>query len=167
MTLADLCPTLFEIGGAKEASDQRGSSDSDSFAALLKDKDASWRNTATTQYFGPGIEAPWFSIRCGDFKYSYIHNWGGILINLAEDPDETTNLVDRPEHEELVAELHDLLVGKFDLDALMAQVVENKKKRCFLYQSLKGSEGYVWDHQPKFDASKQYVRGSVNKPVTC
>ena len=119
------------------------------------------------QYFGPGVEAPWFVIRRADSKYVYVHDWGGILINLADDPDETNDLARDPGHAELAANLHDALVGQLDLDALTALVKENKKQRCFLHQSMKGSPGYVWDHQPDFDASKQYVRGGVNKPVTC
>lgn len=167
VTLADLCPTLSEIGGASEVCSEWGSGDSASFAALLTGEDPAWRNTAEIQYFGPGIEAPWFAMRKGDFKYAYIHGWGGILIDLAADPDETINLVNDPKHADLVAELHGLLVGRFDLDALTAAVKRNKKQRCFLHQSLKGSPGYVWDHQPDFDSAQQYVRGGVNKPVTC
>lgn len=167
VTLADLCPTLSEIGGATEACEKWGSQDSASFAKLLNGDDPNWRNSASVQYFGPGIEAPWFAARKGAFKYAYIHDWGGILINLIEDPDETNNLVEDPSHARIVADLHDLAVGRFDLDALMAAVKRNKQQRCFLHQSLKGSPGYVWDHQPDFDGSKQYVRGGVNKPVTC
>ncbi len=167
VTLADLCPTLSEIGGASEACNEWGSSDSASFAKLLRGDDPTWRDTASIQYFGPGIEAPWFATRKGDFKYAYIHGWGGVLINLAEDPDETTNLVDDPDHAKIAADLHDLAVGRFDLDTLTQAVKRNKKQRCFLHQTLKGSPGYVWDHQPDFDGSKQYVRGGVNKPVTC
>lgn len=44
---------------------------------------------------------------------------------------------------------------------------ENKKQWWFLPQSLKGSSGYVWDHQPNFDANKQFVRDGVNKHATC
>ena len=167
VTLADLCPTLAEIGGAQDASARWGSRDSDSFAPLLTREMPDWRNTASIQYFGPGVEAPWFAIREGGFKYVYIHGWGGILIDLANDPDETRNLAGDPGHAETVAALHDKLVGSFDLDALTAMVKENKKARCFLHQTLAGSEGYVWDHQPVFEGSKQYVRGGVNKPVTC
>lgn len=167
VTLADLCPTLSEIGGATEACEKWGSQDSASFAKLLNGDDPNWRNSASVQYFGPGIEAPWFAARKGAFKYAYIHDWGGILINLIEDPDETNNLVEDPSHARIVADLHDLAVGRFDLDALMAAVKRNKQQRCFLHQSLNGSPGYVWDHQPDFDGSKQYVRGGVNKPVTC
>lgn len=167
VTLADLCPTLAEIGGAGAACDQWGSQDSASFAALLTSNDPYWRNSAMMQYFGPGIEAPWFASRQGDFKYAYVHGWGGILVNLADDPDETRNLVDDPAYGEITRSMHEALVGHFDLDALTAAVKRNKKQRCFLHQSLRGSPGYVWDHQPKFDASKQYVRGGVNKPVSC
>lgn len=167
VTLADLCPTLAEIGGAKVASDRWGSSDSASFVGLLTGSAAGWRDTALMEYFGPGVESPWFAIKRGDFKYAYVHGWGGLLFNLDDDPDETTNLVDHPDHRDLVAELQAALVRDLDLDELVAKVLENKKTRCFLHASLKGSEGYVWDHQPNFDGSKQYVRGGVNKPVTC
>jgi choline-sulfatase len=167
VTLADLCPTLSEIGGAKEASLEWGSTDSASFSKLLKGTTQTWRNSASIQYFGPGIETPWFAIRKGDFKYAYIHGWGGILINLVDDPDEVQNLSETTAQAEILSELHYLLVGQFDLDALTAAVKENKKQRCFLHRTLKGSPGYKWDHQPDFDGSKQYVRGGVNKPVTC
>ena len=167
VTLADLCPTLSEIGGAGDISDRWGSEDSASFLGLLRGESSGWDDKALVQYFGPGVEAPWFAIRRGDMKYVHIHGWGGILIDLAEDPDETTNLVDSPEHADAVAELHELLVGSLDLDSLTAQVIENKKSRRFLHQSMTGSEGYVWDHQPVFEGHKQYVRGGVNKPVTC
>ena len=167
VTLADLCPTLSELGGAKETSSRWGSPESASFMSLLSGDDPSWKDIAVMQYFGPGIEAPWFAIRRGDHKYVYIHGWGGILIDLAEDPDETRNLIDDKDYANMVAELHESIVARFDLDALTAAVIENKKLRCFLHQSLIQSPGYVWDHQPNFDGSKQYVRGGVNKPVTC
>ena len=167
VTLADLCPTLSEIGGAEEFCARWGSTDSASFSALLTEEDTAWNDTAVMQYFGPGVEAPWFAIRRGDFKYIYIHGWGGILINLGDDPEETNDLAGDPAHAALAANLHDALVGQLDLDALSALVMENKKQRCFLHQSLKGSPGYAWDHQPDFDAGKQYVRGGINKPVTC
>lgn len=51
--------------------------------------------------------------------------------------------------------------------SLSAPVKNNKKQRCFLHESLKGSSGYVWDHQPDIDASKQYGSDGVNKPVAC
>ncbi len=167
VTLADLCPTLSEIGGAKEACTRWGSQDSASFGSLLSGNDPCWKDVAIMQYFGPGIESPWFAIRRGDHKYAYVHGWGGILTDLANDPDETRNLIDDRDHANLVAELHETLVGQFDLDALTAMVIENKKQRRFLHQSLKGSPGYAWDHQPDFDGSRQYVRGGVNQPVTC
>ena len=167
VTLADLCPTLSEIGGAARPSNEWGSGDSASFAKLLTGDDPKWRDTATIQYFGPGIEAPWFAVRQGDFKYAFIHGWGGILVNLADDPDETRNLAGDAGYADIVAGLHELLVGRLDLDALTLAAKRNKKQRCFLHQSLQGSRGYVWDHQPEFDGSKQYVRGGVNKPVTC
>ncbi|MEO1018915.1 MAG: choline-sulfatase [Pseudomonadota bacterium] len=167
ITLADLCPTLAEIAGAKEASDRYGSADSASFLGLLESSPEGWRNTAHIQYFGPGVEQPWFAIRKGDHKYAYIHGFGGLLFNLAEDPDERVNLANDPKMQELIEALHRELLGDLDLDRLTDHVVTSKQTRRFLHESLAGSEGYVWDYQPFFDASKQYVRGGVNKPQTC
>ncbi len=167
VTLADLCPTLSEIGGAKQMVDRWGSSDSESFASLLTKDDGSWRGSAIIQYFGPGIEAPWFAIREKNLKYIYIHEWGGILIDLDKDPYETENIADNPAYADIVTSMHESLVGDIDLHALTAVVKENKKQRCFLHECLDGSPGYAWDHQPRFDGSKQYVRGGINNPVTC
>ena len=49
VTLADLCPTRSDIGGAEEFCSRWGSPDSASFSALLADDDAAWRGTAVMQ----------------------------------------------------------------------------------------------------------------------
>ena len=167
VTLADLCPTLSEIGGAVEFRARWGSPHSASLSATLAKDDTNWRDAAVMQHFGPGAEAPWFAIQRGNFKHVFIHGWGGMLINLADDPDEINDPAGAPDHAELAANLHGALVGQLDLDALSAQAKENRKQRCSPHQGLIGSTGCARDRQPDFDASKQYVRGGANKPVTC
>jgi choline-sulfatase len=166
VTLADLCPTLADIGGAKAASDRFGSTDSDSFASLLTGEATGWRNTALCEYFGPGVEEPWFAIRKGKYKYVFIRNFGSLLFDVKEDPGERKNLIDDPGLKPLIAEMHTLLLRDIDVGALTDKVVASKQTRRFLHESMEGSEGYVWDYQPVFDASKQYVRG-INNPSTC
>jgi arylsulfatase len=92
VTLADLCPTLSEIGGADEICAEWGSSESASFANLLTGDDPNWRDSATMQYFGPGIEAPWFAIRKGDFKAVSARGGKWELYNIAKDRSELNNL---------------------------------------------------------------------------
>ena len=46
-----------------------------------------------------------------------------------------------------------------------ARAVRSKRTRAFLHKALAGSEGYKWDYQPEYGATKQYVRG-VNNPST-
>jgi len=54
---------------------------------------------------------------------------------------------------------------RYDIDAVTERATQSKRTRVFLHEALSGNEGYVWDYQPEFDASTQYVRG-VNKPGT-
>lgn len=166
VTLADLCPTIAEIGGAKAVSDRYGSKDSASFLGLLTGHPEGWRNTAIAEYFGPGVEQPWLAIRRGDFKYVYIRNHPSLLFNIADDPDEITDLIDDPAYRAIAAELRAALLRDLDIDAVTAKAVESKKTRRFLHDTLEGSEGYVWDYTPDFDGSKRYVRG-MNRPSTC
>ena len=61
--------------------------------------------------------------------------------------------------------LKERLLGRYDIEEVTARAISSKRTRAFLHRTMEGSEGYVWDHQPKFDATRQYVRG-VNRPST-
>ena len=166
VSLADLCPTLAEIGGGANTSDRIGSPDSDSFASLLNGDAAGWKDQAIAEYFGPGVEEPWLAIRRGPHKYIIVRNHSAMLFNVADDPDELYNLIDEPDHAHIRDALDRALMRDLDLDALTLKAIASKQTRRFLHEALEGSEGYVWDYQPTFEADMQYVR-SVNYPKTC
>ncbi|MCG8508766.1 MAG: sulfatase-like hydrolase/transferase, partial [Rhodospirillales bacterium] len=166
VSLADLCPTVADIGGGGDVAEQYGNDHSHSFKKLIEGDRPEWKNRALMEYFGPGVEEPWVAIRQGDYKYVYTRNHEPLLFNVIEDPLETENLIDQGGYAELVEELHGILFTGLDLEATTARAVASKQTRVFLHQVLAGSEGYHWDYQPIFDATKQYVRGP-NKPATC
>ena len=166
VSLADLCPTVADLGGAAAIAEEYGDDHSHSFEPLLEGDMPEWKDRAIVQYFGPGVEEPWVAIRRGDFKYVYTRNHPPLLFNMVEDPLETVNLADKKEHAALIIALHDLLFAGLDLDAVTEKAARSKHTRVFLHSVLDGSEGYHWDYQPVFDATRQYVRGP-NKPATC
>ncbi len=165
VALADLCPTLAELGGALEVSDRHGSPDSASFLSLLTRKGDSRRNEAIAEYWGPGVIEPWLAIRRGPWKHVWTRNHPDLLYNVENDPHEQTDLSRDPAQAGVKTELRERLLGRYDVEAVTQRAVQSKTTRMFLQSALAGSEGYRLDYQPLFDASRQYVRG-INSPST-
>ena len=165
VTLADLCPTLAELGGAKAASDAHGSADSASFLGLLVEGSDSIKDEAIAEYYGPGVIEPWLAIRRGEWKYVWTRNHADLLYNLVDDPAEQTDLSGDPAHADIKAELRARLLDRHDVEAVTRRAAISKSTRLFLHEALATNEGYCWDYQPRFDAAQQYVRG-VNSPST-
>ena len=165
VTLADLCPTLAELGGAKEVSDNYGSSDSASFLGLITSTSESIKNEAIAEYYGPGVIEPWMVIRKDNWKYVWTRNHDDLLFNLKQDPSEQINLVDDSRYKAVVEELRAQLLERYDVEEITKRATTSKHTRAFLHQALSKNQGYAWDYQPFFDATKQYVRG-VNNPTT-
>ncbi|MDB6178431.1 choline-sulfatase [Paracoccus sp. Z330] len=165
VTLADLCPTLAELGGAKAACDTHGSSDSQSFLGLLMADSNSVKDEAIAEYYGPGVIEPWLAIRKGDWKYVWTRNHPDLLYNMKDDPDEQTDLSDDPALAEIRDVLRQRLLARYDVEAVTQRAAVSKTTRAFLQETLSTNESYAWDYEPRFDATRRYVRG-VNSPST-
>lgn len=129
------------------------------------DSSDSVKDEAIAEYYGPGVIEPWLAIVADGWKYVWTRNHQELLFNLTQDPDEQTDLSDDPSHSETKATLKNRLLGRYDVEAVTQRAARLKETRVFLHEALTSNEGYHWDHQPKFDATKQYVRG-VNSPST-
>ncbi len=165
VTLADLCPTLAELGGARDISDTHGSPDSASFLGLLTADSDSVKDEAIAEYYGPGVIEPWMAIRKGRWKYVWTRNHDDLLFDMSADPGEQVSLAGYPAHAAIRAELRERLLGRYDVEAMTARAAASKRTRAFLHEALSTNDGYHWDYQPFFDATKSYVRG-VNNPET-
>ncbi|MCU0878844.1 MAG: DUF4976 domain-containing protein, partial [Pirellulaceae bacterium] len=114
-------PTILDICNAPPLSKTHGAS----WKNLAQGKLSPWRNSWYYEYnyekqfpYTPNVRG----VRTDRYKYiRYPHGDGGPdrheaeLYDLTADPDETTNLAQRPEHAERVAEL------RFELDRLMKE----------------------------------------------
>ena len=77
-------------------------------------------------------------------------------------PRERDNLAARPEYAEHVADFRAEIARRWDLAALDATVRESQRRRRVVDAALTKGEPHAWDFQPFRDASKQYMRNTVD-----
>lgn len=118
VTLLDLYPTILDgvsIDPAPEMADRPGAS----LFALADQADQPER-LAFSEYHAVGCNTGGFMLRQGDWKFHYYVGYPPELFNLADDPEETTNLAADPGHAHRVAELEKELRGICDPEAVDA-----------------------------------------------
>ena len=103
VSLMDLCPTLLEVSG-NEPFDV---SDSKSFATLLQDPQATEPsfNTAYGEYHGTRFNLTQRIFWKGNWKFVFNGFDFDELYDLGNDPQETRNLINEPEHKARVREM--------------------------------------------------------------
>ena len=151
----DLAPTLVELAAA-----------SDPDAALAGT--SLWPrltgagpapNAVAAEYLAEGVHAPAVMLRRGRHKLIRCPGDPDQLYDLDADPHELTNLAGDPAHAELLARLGGEVDARWDLEALGARVLASQARRRVVARALATGDYTPWDHQPRVDASRQYVRG--------
>jgi choline-sulfatase len=158
VSLADILPTLADIGAGK-AADLARSVDGRSLVPLLQGAPEKDDATAWGEYLAEGAIAPLYMLRRGPWKF----------IHSPVDPDQLFNLVDDPEEANNLAASHPLAVrllaevqAKFDIPAIHSQVLESQKARLMLFEAMKNGNLFPWDFQPLRKASEQYTRNHMS-----
>ena len=99
----DIAPTVLELAGLTTPETMDGQS----FIPLLMKKETKWRDAVFYEYYWewnfpqtPTVHG----IRTDRYKYIHYHGiWDrDELYDLQNDPDEMTNLIDNPEHQDLI-----------------------------------------------------------------
>jgi arylsulfatase A-like enzyme len=102
----DIAPTLLELAGVKKPDYMAG----ESFMQLLNGDDNGWRDKIFYEYYWEydfPMTPTVFGIRTDKYKYMrYQGIWDtNELYDIENDPDEINNIIDLPEHQELVKEM--------------------------------------------------------------
>ena len=110
--LHDLCPTILELTGSQSID----SADSQSFARLLKEPGlhAHDYQTGYAEYHGSRFPLAQRILWDGPWKFVFNGFDFDELYNLDADPDEMTNLIHEPEHEERVKTMMSQVWHKID-----------------------------------------------------
>ena len=92
--------------------------DGTSLQPLLQDDATEWKDQAVSMYYAHNVSSGWAMIRQGEWKYVYHshcddqHPAESELYNLAEDPQEFTNLAHDPTQADRIAAMHQDLVAE-------------------------------------------------------
>ena len=159
VSLIDLMPTLVELAGGTVQSLGIGV-DGRSLTPHLRG--AGGHDEAIGEYLAEGAIAPMVMIRRGRFKFIHSPADPDQLFNLVDHPSERLNLADDPARAALVADFRAEVGKRWDLSELDASVRLSQRRRRLVDAALSKGKIRHWDFQPFRNASKQYVRNSMD-----
>jgi choline-sulfatase len=158
VTLADLLPTLVDIGNGGAATLARPV-DGRSLYSLLAGHHEDPSATGWGEYLAEGAIAPMYMVRRGPWKFIHTPSDPDQLFNLVDDPHELDNLADR---HPLSGQMRKEVERKFDIPRINAEVLQSQRARLFMFDALKRGHHFPWDFQPLRDASEQYTRNHMS-----
>jgi choline-sulfatase len=151
----DLAPTLADLAdAAAPAAGFHGRS----LASALRGGETA-DATVTSEYLAEGVTQPAVMVRRGRYKLVRCPGDPDLLYDLEADRHELRNLAEDPAHARAREALGAEIERRWDPGALRADVLESQAQRRIVAAALATGPHTPWDHQPAFDASRQYVRG--------
>jgi choline-sulfatase len=114
------------------------------------------------EYLAEGAIAPNIMIRRGRLKFIHSPTDPDQLYDVADDPAERRNLVDDPAFAATLADFRLEVATRWDMARLGAEVRESQRRRRVVDDALTCGKLNSWDFQPFRDASKQYMRNSID-----
>jgi choline-sulfatase len=145
VSLLDLAPTLFDVAGIDEHTD----------GVSLQRPDPD--RIVFSEYHVEKVRAPCFMARKGRYKLIHVHGKDERLFDVVADPGEWDDLSGNPELRTVAGELRAAILARFDPDAIEATGRASVRRRELIARAMQRN-GTHWDHQPYFDATRQYVR---------
>jgi choline-sulfatase len=157
VSLIDLLPTALDFAGY---SGLRADLDGGSIVPLLDGDDSvdhEGNRVVFSEYHLEKVWAPCFMVRRGPYKYVYVHGHDQQLFDLDDDPGEWRDLSTSPDHQVVRDELRDLLLARFDPDALARDGAASIPRRQIVAAAMQANDQH-WDYSPTVDGTKRYIR---------
>jgi choline-sulfatase len=157
-TLADLLPTLVDIGSEGKGTLARPVDGKSLYPLLLGEKsdpDAE----AWGEYLAEGAVAPIYMLRQGKFKFIHSPVDPDQLFDLEADPDEVHNLA---KSHVAAKSMRARVEEKFNIPHINQQVLESQRARLMMFEALRKGNNFPWDFQPLREASEQYTRNHMS-----
>jgi choline-sulfatase len=160
VSLADILPTLVEMGQDGEGSELTDELDGQSLVPHLAG--GAGHDEALGEYLAEGAIAPIVMIRRGRHKFVLSPPDPDQLYDLIADPDERLNLAEMPEHKGLRLRFREEALSRWDLPSLDRAVRQSQHRRHLVTAALSSGTRSAWDYQPPRDASREYIRNHLD-----
>lgn len=156
VSLVDLFPTFLEMSGLPDWQEVTADLAGDSLGGLLRGESPDWKDEAVVEYYSEGVYQPMRMCVGDGLKYVYVHEEEDLLFDLEKDPNELYNCIGDVSYAERLAKLKARVFEGWDATEVRERVIQSQQRRHLINEAR--GEKEVWDVQPHFDASQQYVR---------
>ncbi|WP_131114951.1 choline-sulfatase [Lichenihabitans psoromatis] len=160
VSLIDLLPTLVELAGGDPADGLAGPIDGHSLVPYLDGHDGP--AGVIGEYLAEGAIAPLVMIRRGRHKFIHAPGDPDQLYDIEADPDERINCADDTAQAETMAAFRAEVARRWNLEALDHAVRDSQHRRRLVDAALMTGTTKPWDYQPFKDATKQYMRNTMD-----
>jgi choline-sulfatase len=160
VSLIDILPTLVELAGGDPMRDLASPIDGRSLMPHLTG--GAGHDEVLGEYLAEGAVAPVVMIRRGRHKFIHAPGDPDQLYDLAADPDERLNRADETAMAATVAAFRTEIAARWDLAALDRAVRESQRRRRLVDAALMTGQTRPWDFQPFVDATRQYMRNTID-----
>ena len=129
VSLADVYPSILDWAGQSIPEGRHGSP----LQPLIDDASTDWRDHVVTEFTGVNnLSATLRSIVKDGFKYGYSAGWPDQVYDLVNDPYETKNLAESPEHQDRLNDLRRTLSSWMDKTGDPVKGIYNQSMRYHL-----------------------------------
>jgi len=120
----DVVATMLEMARSDAAEKLRGHS----LLPMITGKQGNHPGFAYSECHSEGNATGSFMIRKGDWKYIHFTYYDDLLFNLADDPGEFNNLINKPEVADIQAELQQILHSLVDPEEVTLRAFQTQEK---------------------------------------
>ena len=159
VSLIDVLPTLVQLAGGDPQGGLAGPIDGRSLVPHLRGAPEA-HDEVIGEYLAEGAVAPMVMIRRGPHKFIHAPGDPDQLYDLVADPDERTNIA--ATEPAISAHFRAEIARRWDLDTLDRQVRESQRRRRLVDAALMTGTTKPWDFQPFRDATRQYMRNTID-----
>jgi choline-sulfatase len=164
VSLVDLYPTFLELAGVEPPPDFPHVLDGRSLVPFLRgERPVEWPDEVVIENTGEGTIAPIRVLVQHRYKFVYVHRQPDQLFDLARDPNEWHNVTALPHYQPIAAQLRAQVLAEWDPQKTEQEVLASQRLRMFLKEALYQGTYTPWDYQPRFDATRLFVRRFSNR----
>lgn len=154
VSLVDLLPTFLDCAGRPDLIPTEA--DGTTLLPLINAQPSDHPDIAISDYLAIGPCVPCRMVRKRQYKYTCTHGHPDLLFDMQSDPNELTNLADRSDYAEILADLKAIAFTNWNPDTLGLQIKASQKQR----KVIKTTPGAAdkWDYVARVGDDTRFVR---------